>query len=319
MDFSKYMHRVLDIDPARRLARVEPGCVLDDLRNTASKRHNLTFAPDPETHTHCTLGGMLGNNSCGVHSLMAKNNGMGLRMSDNTEEMEILTYQGHRFTVGPTTEEQWEQIIRAGGPRGEIYRTLRNLRDTYADAIRNKYPKLERRVSGYNLPDLLPENGGNIARALVGSESTLVTILQATVKLVPDPKARTLVVLGYPDIYSGAEHLMEILQFNPTGLEGMDHYLFKFVKAKGDENANLAILPPGGGFLLVEFGGDSKKDSDAQARRMMDHIKKTAGDNAPQMKLYDDPQQEEMIWKVREGSLGSTAWGPCMPDTLEGW
>jgi FAD/FMN-containing dehydrogenase len=229
MDFSKYMHRVLDIDPARRLARVEPGCVLDDLRNSASKQHNLTFAPDPETHTHCTLGGMLGNNSCGVHSLMAKNNGMGLRMSDNTEEMEILTYQGHRFKVGPTSEEQWEQIIRAGGPRGEIYRKLRNLRDTYADAIRNHYPKLERRVSGYNLPDLLPENGGNIARALVGSESTLVTILQATVKLVPNPKARTLVVLGYPDIYSGAEHLMEILQFNPTGLEGMDHYLFKFV------------------------------------------------------------------------------------------
>jgi FAD/FMN-containing dehydrogenase/Fe-S oxidoreductase len=319
MDFSKYMHRVLDIDPARRLARVEPGCVLDDLRNSASKQHNLTFAPDPETHTHCTLGGMLGNNSCGVHSLMAKNNGMGLRMSDNTEEMEILTYQGHRFKVGPTSEEQWEQIIRAGGPRGEIYRKLRNLRDTYADAIRNHYPKLERRVSGYNLPDLLPENGGNIARALVGSESTLVTILEATVKLVPNPKARTLVVLGYPDIYSGAEHLLEILQFNPTGLEGMDHYLFKFVKAKGDENANLAILPPGGGFLLVEFGGDSKQDSDAQARRMMDHVKKTAGDKAPHMKLYDDPEQEEMIWKVREGSLGSTAWVPGMPDTWEGW
>jgi FAD/FMN-containing dehydrogenase/Fe-S oxidoreductase len=319
MDFSKYMYSILDIDPVHRLAQVEPGCVLDHLRDTASNKHGLTFAPDPETHDHCTLGGMLGNNSCGVHSLMAKNNGMGLRMSDNTEEMEILTYQGHRFKVGPTSEAQWEQIIRAGGPQGDIYRKMRNLRDKYAEAIRKHYPKLERRVSGYNLPDLLPENGGNIARALVGSESTLVCILRATIKLVPNPKARTLVVLGYPDIYTGADHTMEILQFNPTGLEGMDHYLFKFVKQKGDENANLSILPPGGGFLLVEFGGDSKQDSDAQARRMMEHLKKTAGDKAPHMKLYDDPQQEEMIWKVREGSLGSTAWVPGMPDTWEGW
>ncbi|HSV15282.1 MAG TPA: FAD-binding oxidoreductase, partial [Tepidisphaeraceae bacterium] len=243
MDFSKYMHRVLEIDPQRRLARVEPGCVLDDLRDTATKQHGLTFAPDPETHNHCTLGGMLGNNSCGVHSLMARNNGMGLRMSDNTQEMEILMYEGHRFRVGPTSEDELDRIIRAGGPQGEIYGKLRAFRNKYADAIRTGYPHLERRVSGYNLNDLLPENGCNVARALVGSESTLVTILEATVRLVPAPKARSLVILGYPDIYSGADHVMEILDFNPIGLEGMDHYLFKFVKAKGDENANLALLP----------------------------------------------------------------------------
>jgi FAD/FMN-containing dehydrogenase/Fe-S oxidoreductase len=319
MDFSKYMHGILSIDPNQRLATVEPGCVLDDLRNTAAKKHGLTFAPDPETHDHCTLGGMLGNNSCGVHSLMAKNNGMGLRMSDNTQEMEILTYEGHRFRVGPTSDDELDRIIRAGGAQGEIYAKIKSFRDKYANAIRTGYPQLERRVSGYNLNDLLPENGCNIARALVGSESTLVTILQATVKLVPNPKARSLLILGYPDIYTGADHVMEILEFNPTGLEGMDHYLFEFVKQKGDENANLALLPPGQGFLLVEFGGDSKQDSDAQARRLMDHLKKAAGDQAPHMKLFDDPQQEEMIWKVREGSLGSTAWVPGMPDTWEGW
>src|SRR5439155_27332180 len=142
-------------------------------------------------------------------------------------------------------------------------------------------------------------------------------ILEATVKLVPEPKARSLLVFGYPDIYTAAEHLLEILEFRPTGLEGMDHYLFKFVKDKGDENANLALLPPGGGFLLVEFGGDSKRDSDEQAARLMDQLRREP--DAPQMKLYDDPQQEEMIWKVRQGSLGSTAWVPGMPDTWEGW
>jgi FAD/FMN-containing dehydrogenase/Fe-S oxidoreductase len=317
MDFSKYMHRVLELDPQRRLARVEPGCVLDDLRNQAAQKHGLMFAPDPETHSHCTLGGMLGNNSCGVHSLMARNNGMGLRMSDNTHSMEVLTYDGHRFTVGATSEAEWEQIIRAGGPRGDIYARLRAFRDKYADAIRTGYPRLERRVSGYNLDDLLPENGGNLARALVGSESTLVTILEATVILVPNPKFRPLLVLGYPDIASGADHVMEILEFNPTGLEGIDHLLFKFVKDKGDENANLALLPPGGGFLLVEFGGESKEDADAQAHRLMDKLKKAS--KPPSMKLIDDPQQAQMIWKVREGSLGSTAWVPGMPDTWEGW
>jgi FAD/FMN-containing dehydrogenase/Fe-S oxidoreductase len=317
MDFSKYLHRVLEIDPARRLARVEPGCVLDDLRNAAIERYGLNFAPDPETHSHCTLGGMLGNNSCGVHSLMARNNGMGLRTSDNTQEMEILTYDGARFRVGPTSPDELESIIRAGGPRGQIYAKLKALLNKYGGAIREKFPQLERRVSGYNLPDLLPENGFNVARALVGSESTCVTILEATVKLVPNPKARSLLIFGYPDIYSAADHVTEVLEFNPTGLEGIDHLLFKFVKDKGDENANLALLPPGGGFLVVEFGGDSKEESDEQARRCMAAIGKAK--NPPTMKLYDDPEQEEMIWKVREGSLGSTAWVPGMPDTWEGW
>ena len=317
MDFSKYLHRVLEIDPRRRLARVEPGCVLDDLRNAAIERHGLNFAPDPETHTHCTLGGMLGNNSCGVHSLMSKNNGMGLRCSDNCHELEVLTYEGRRLRVGQTPHDELERIIASGGERGEIYRRLRALRDRYADAIRARFPKLQRRVSGYNLDELLPENQFHVARALVGTEGTCVTILEATLHLVPEPKARSLLILGYPDIYSAADHLLEILEFQPIGLEGIDHYLFKFVKAKGDENANLALLPAGKGFLLVEFGGDSKRDSDEQAKRLMERLSR--GSSPPTMKLYDNPQQEQMIWNVRQGSLGSTAWVPGMPDTWEGW
>ena len=316
MDFSKYMHGIIGIDRQRKLATVQPGCVLDDLRD-AAKKQGLNFAPDPETHDHCTLGGMLGNNSCGVHSLMAKNNGMGLRTSDNTAELEIVTYDGERFRVGPTSQGELERIIRAGDRRGEIYAKMKALIDKYADKIRSGFPKLERRVSGYNLDDLLPENGFNVARALVGSESTLVTILEGTLHLVPEPKARSLLVLGYPDVYQAADHVMKVLEFKPIGLEGMDHLLFEFVKKKGDENANLALLPPGKGFLLVAFGGDSKKDADDQARACMEAVSKEP--SAPQMRLYDDPQQEEMIWKVREGSLGSTAWVPGMPDTWEGW
>ncbi len=260
---------------------------------------------------------MLGNDSCGTHSLLCAKHGRGLRTADNTEELEVLTCDGARMRVGATPPAELERIIQAGGRRGEIYVQLKALVERYGEAIRNKYPKLPRRVSGYNLPQLLPENGFNVARALVGSESTLVTILEATLNLVPNPQARTTLVLGYPDVYEACDHLMEILAFKPTGLEGMDHLLFEFVQRTGKHASNLKLLPEGKGFLLVEFGGDSKEDSDNQGRRCMAKLKRNA--NPPAMKLYDDPEEEEKLWKVRESGLGATAWVPGQPDGWPGW
>ena len=191
--------------------------------------------------------------------------------------------------------------------------------ERYGNAIREKFPKLERRVSGYNLNDLLPENGFHLARALVGSESTLVTILEAVLHLVPATQARTVTMLGFADIYRAAECGLEVLKFNPIACEGIDELLFEYVKQKGDQSASMAILPRGPAFMLVEFGGESKKDADEQARRMMEHVK-GLGNRAPvDMKLYDDPKQEQMIWDVREGALGSTAWVPGQPDSWPGW
>ncbi|MGH7995673.1 MAG: FAD-binding and (Fe-S)-binding domain-containing protein, partial [Opitutaceae bacterium] len=230
-----------------------------------------------------------------------------------------LLYDGTRMRVGPTTPAELEANIGAGGRRGEIYAALKSLVQRYGDAIRGRFPKLERRVSGYNLDDLLPENGFNVARALVGSESTLVTIVEATLHLVPAPRARTVAMLGFPDIPAAAECALEVLKFKPTACEGIDELLFEYVKKKGDENASLAILPKGPAFLLVEFGGESKEDSDEQARRMMDCVKGLGGRAPVDMKLYDEPKQEEMIWDVREGALGSTAWVPGQPDTWPGW
>src|SRR5436305_6977232 len=157
VDWSKYLHHVLEIDPGRRLARVEPGTVLDDLRDQA-ERHGLTFGPDPASHNRCTLGGMIGNNSCGVHSVMAG------KTVDNVLALDVLTYDGLRLTVGPTSAEELARIIRAGGRRGEIHARLKALRDRYAGLIRERYPNLPRRVSGYNLDQLLPENGFDVAR-----------------------------------------------------------------------------------------------------------------------------------------------------------
>lgn len=201
IDMSKYFNRVLEIDVQRKLGRVEPGCICDDLRN-AAKKHGLIFGPDPATHNHCTLGGMIGNNSCGIHSVMAQFDGPGARTSDNVHELEILTYDCVRMRVGPTGEEEQAGIIREGGRRGEIYEKLKALRDKYAPLIREKFPNIPRLVSGYNLPCLLPENGFNVARALVGSEGTLVTVLEATLHLIHNPKARSLLVLGYPSVYA---------------------------------------------------------------------------------------------------------------------
>jgi FAD/FMN-containing dehydrogenase/Fe-S oxidoreductase len=316
VDFTKYLHRVLKIDTRRQLGTVEPGCVLDDLRHAASKQ-GLMYGPDPATHSHCTLGGMLGNDSCGSHSLLAAKHGRGLRTADNTEELEILTYRGLRMRVGATPPGELERIIRAGGERGQIYARLRDFADRHGEAIRTGFPRLGRRVSGYNLPQLLPENGFQVARALVGSESTLVTILEATMNLVPNPKARSVLVLGYPDVYTAAEDIMDILSLQPTALEGIDHLLFQWIKQRGNEKANIALMPPGQGFLLVEFGGDSKADSDRQGRECMARLKSKA--NPPNMELLDDPEREKMIWEVREGGLGSTAWVPGHPDTWPGW
>jgi len=212
------MNQIIELDPETERARVQPGVVLDSLRNAANQ-HGLTFAPDPSTHNHCTLGGMIGNNSCGVHSVM------GGKTDENVEELDILTYDGLRMRVGKTTDEQLDKIIGDGGRWGEIYAQLRVLRDKYADSIRSRYPNIPRRVSGYNLNYLLPENGFDVAKALVGSESTCVMVLEATVRLVHNPPARSLLVLGYEDVYSAADHVMGVLAHRPIGLEGLDDRL----------------------------------------------------------------------------------------------
>jgi len=312
IDASKHLVRILDVDPHGRTAVVEPGVVLDWLRD-AAEHHHLTFGPDPSTHNHCTLGGMIGNNSCGVHSVMAG------RTADNVHELEVLTYDGLRLRVGPTPPDELARIIAAGGRRGEIYAGMKKLIDRVGGLVRERYPKIPRRVSGYNLDELLPENGFHVARALVGSEGTLVTILEAKLRLVPSPPVRSLLVLGYPDVYQAGDHVPEVMEAQPTATEGLDDRLISDMKKLGLHPEGVEILPDGNGFLLVEFGGDTKREADDKARALMDRLRRRHGDRAPSMKLFDDRNEEKIIWKVRESGLGATAHVPGAKETWEGW
>ncbi len=315
-DFSKYMNRVVEIDPERRLARVQPGAILDDLRR-AAETHGLTFGPDPATHTHCTLGGMIGNNSCGVHSVMAQFRGPGPRTSDNVEWLDVLTYDGARLRVGATGQAERAAFEAEPGRRGDVFRKLRALAERYDRDIRTGIPDIPRRVSGYNLTALLPEHDFNIAQALVGSESTCVLVLEAMVRLVPNPEARSLVVLGYPSVYEAADHVVEVMAHRPIGCEGMDDRLVKDIASIGYETGTLQLLPKGGGWLLVEFGGDSKADADAQAEALISAL--GGARDAPSMKRFDDESEAKRVWKVREAGLGATAHVDRLRPTWEGW
>ncbi|SCZ63344.1 FAD-binding and (Fe-S)-binding domain-containing protein [Thiohalomonas denitrificans] len=310
MDLSIHLNHILEINPEEKWARVEPGVILDNLRE-AAEEYQLTFAPDPATHTHNTLGGMIGDNSCGVHSMM------GGRTADNVIELDIVTYDGLRMTVGATSDEELEAIIAEGKRRGRIYQELKQLVDQHAEEIRRRYPDIPRRVSGHSLDELLPEKGFNIARALVGTESTCVTVLEAKVRLVDSPPYRTLLVLGYPDVYAAGDHVPEIRQFGPLGIEGLDAGLIRDMWRSNLHLGSIPYLPQGRGWLLCEFGGWTKEEAIGTAERAKKTLESSS--HSPEMYLYTDREEQNRVWEIRESGLGATAHVPGKKDTWPGW
>ena len=307
LDFTKYMNRILELNSDERFARVQPGVVLDSLRNRA-EMHQLTFAPDPSTHNRCTIGGMIGNNSCGTHSLL------GGKTVDNVEELRILLYDGSQMTVGATSGTEFADIISQGGRRGEIYSKLHQIQEHYAGLIRARFPQIPRRVSGYNLDELLPERGFNLARALVGTEGTCAIVLEAKLKLIHSPQHRALVGLGYRDAFFAADHVPEILQFHPIGLEGFEGSIVDGLQRKGAPN--LDLLPEGRGYLLVEFGADDPNEAQRLAVQLIDRLKQVS--EAPNARLYSK-SEARAVWQIREAGPRAAAFAPGAPAEWEGW
>ncbi|HEX5558967.1 MAG TPA: FAD-binding and (Fe-S)-binding domain-containing protein [Gaiellales bacterium] len=301
LDFSKYLRRIVELDHEGLRARIEPGLVLDRLRERAEE-HDLTFGPDPATHSRCTLGGMLGNNSCGVHSIIA-----GVT-ADNVESLDVLLYDGARLRVS-----RGEEAIQGPGA-AELTAQLQGLADRWGDRVRAGFPQIPRRISGYNLDRLLPEAGFDVAAALVGTESTCCFVLGADLRLIPSPQHRSLVLLGYDAPWSAADHVPEVMEFEPIGLETFDQRLVDNELRKGFRR-HPELLPGGEARLLVEFGGDSKEEADAKAERLQAAMRKKRSKDYLDMKLYEDPDEVAQVWEIREGGVGHSK----VPGEHPGW
>lgn len=310
IDWSKYCTRLLGLDADAGVATVEPGIKLDEL-NDALADSGWMVGPKPATHVSCTIGGMIGNNSCGS---TAQAYG---KMVDSVRRMEVITYDGVRLWVGPTTDDDYERVVAEGGRRGEIYRGLRDLRDQYADDIRSRYPHIPRRVSGYDLDSLLPENNFDIAKLLVGSESTLVTVLRAEIALVRKPKAHVLALLGFDDVIAAADAVPNVLEHAPAALEGMDHRLSELEHSEHVAEGALRELPDGRAWLLVQFNGGDTDEAARAADAMVTDIRKRV--RVTGAKVLHDPAEQRKVWAAREGGLGATAHPPGGPDTHPGW
>ncbi|WP_207569488.1 FAD-binding and (Fe-S)-binding domain-containing protein [Mycolicibacterium rhodesiae] len=309
IDWSKYCTRVLSVDEEVGTAVVEPGIKLDEL-NEALSDTGWMVGPRPSTHVSCTIGGMIGNNSCGA---TAQAYG---KMVDSVRRLEVLTYNGIQTWVGRTSDEQLAEILGGDDERADLYRQLCALREHYADDIRRRYPDIPRRVSGYNLDSLLPEKGFDVAQLLVGSESTLVTVLRAEIALVRRPKAHVLAVLGFADIQAAGAAVKKILPHQPAALEGFDSRLVSLEHVKHLAEGALDELPDGDAWLIVQFNGDDPDHADERARTMI-HDLTDAGDL--DAVIIDDPEQQERMWSAREAGLGATAHQPDGRDTHTGW
>jgi FAD/FMN-containing dehydrogenase/Fe-S oxidoreductase len=307
IDFSKYMNRLITLDPDSKVAEVEPGLINDELRQ-AALRHGLTFAPDPATHPYCTLGGNIGNNSCGAHTVM------GGKTVDNVIALDVLTYDGHRMSVGATSDDDFARIVGEGGRKAEIYQALRRLRDRYSEEVRRRYPNIPRRVSGYNLDELLPERGFHVARALVGSESTCALTLSAVVRLIDFPAARSLVVLAYDDVARAADEVAEIRGLGPLAIEGFTRHVIDNLRRQGKPVGGAALLPEADAYLLIEFGGEDQKAANAAGEKGYQRLKRI-GTHSLGMRLFEKPADQSAIWHIRESGVGASH----IPNEEESW
>jgi FAD/FMN-containing dehydrogenase/Fe-S oxidoreductase len=304
VDCSRHMNRIVEVDPERRVARVEPGVVLDDLRRAAGV-HGLDVGPDPSTHSRCTLGGMIGNNACGSHSVAWG------RTAESVAALELLLDDGSRMTAGLSTAEGAGRAVAAGGRARELHAALRELVAAGQAAIRAELGRFPRQVSGYALEHLLPERGFDLARALVGSEGTCAIVLEATVALIEPPASRGLVLVGFDDLPAAADEAPAILAHGPLACEGIDVEILDTVRRRG---GSVPALPDGRAWLFVEVGGAQPAEARAGAERLARELGSSPGVRGTL--AVADPRAHRALWRIREDGAGLAT---RLPDGREAW
>ncbi|HEY2261525.1 MAG TPA: FAD-binding and (Fe-S)-binding domain-containing protein, partial [Streptosporangiaceae bacterium] len=297
LDFSRHMNRVLAVDPEARTAVVEPGAVLDRI-TAAAAGHGLRFGPDPSTHSRATIGGSIGNNSCGARALMYG------RTADNVVSLDVLTAAGERIAA--------RRLDRDGLAAAPVVgAALDALVASHLGLIRTEFGRFTRQVSGYSLEHLLPENGADLARFLVGTEGTLGVVTGATVRLVPSPKAVALAVLGYPGLPEAAEATPGLLPHQPVAVEGMDARLVEMFRARRGA-ASIPALPRGQAWLFVETAGETEAAARAAAERLI-------ADAGCLDSLVVTGAPARALWRVREDGAGLGSRTPADAPAWPGW
>ncbi|MFG2040501.1 FAD-binding and (Fe-S)-binding domain-containing protein [Dactylosporangium sp. NPDC048998] len=300
LDFSRYLNRVLDVDADARTARVQAGTVHATLQ-AAARPLGLRFGPDPSTHTRCTIGGMIGNNSCGSRTL-----GYG-RTSDNVLGLDALTIDGERLSTG--RDDKGRPTLEGAKAVAE---SLQAIAQANLAVARTEFATFGRQVSGYAVEHLLPERGFDLTGLLVGSEGTLAVVTEATVRLVADPAHRLLVVLGYPDFGSAGDAVPAVLEFTPTACEGIDSRIVEVVRGRRGPDA-VPPLPDGRSWLFVEIAGDDLGEARERARRLV------AAAGAVDTRVVEDTAEAAPLWRIREDGAGLAGRAPSGVPAHAGW
>ncbi|MEU2912849.1 FAD-binding and (Fe-S)-binding domain-containing protein [Streptomyces massasporeus] len=307
LDFSRYMNRILDIDVPARTARVEAGVVLDALRS-ATALHGLDFGPDPSSHSRCTLGGMIGNDACGNRSVRDG------RTSAHVVALEIVTAGGVRAVADHTGLQPLDPHDGASVARLEA--DIKRLVGENLALIRTESGRIPRQVSGYQLHRLLPENGFDMARALVGTEGSCAVVTAATVRLVATAQASALLTLGYDDVVAAAEDVPEILRFAPSAVEGMDEAIVATMRARRGPDS-VTGLPEGHAWLYVELEGDDQAEVNARAAALLDALE--AQGRPTGGRVVESPAERRSLWRVREDGAGLAARLVDGGESWPGW
>ncbi|WP_199253927.1 FAD-binding and (Fe-S)-binding domain-containing protein [Mycolicibacterium mengxianglii] len=307
LDFSRHMNEVLHLNPQRRLAVVQPGVVLDDLQRLA-RPHGLEFGPDPSSHSRATLGGMIGNDACGNHSVRHG------RTVAHVRELELVLADGTHVHAGPdglrpATAEHADRVA-------ELNAQLRELVSDNLGALRTELGRINRQVSGYQLHHLLPEHGFDVAKMLVGSEGSCAVVVAATVDLVPVAPTALLIAVGYPDVVAAADDVPTILEYSPAAVEGMDESIVTAMRARRGPDA-VAGLPDGGAWLFVDLDGDDVTEVAQRAEELVRRLRDQG--NLTDARVVPDPAQRASLWRVREDGAGLSARSPDGGQTWTGW